>query len=103
LLGEIHQILLNDFSMQMSPKTVNYGGKNLDFGVGFGYRNNTTFLPLFCRQKGQLIRRPDYKVCSYSLASAYFKAMFLAFIKAIVSNAYSMSLLCAFFSNFVNK
>jgi len=39
--------------MQMSPKTVNYGGKNLGFGdgrflqkigfgVGFGYRNNTT-------------------------------------------------------------
>jgi len=27
LLGEIHQILLNDFSMQMIPKTVNYGGK----------------------------------------------------------------------------
>jgi len=38
--------------MQMSPKTVNYGGKprfqrgtvfvkNLGFGVGFGYRNNT--------------------------------------------------------------
>jgi len=39
--------------MQMSPKTVSYGGKNLDFGderflqknlgfgVGFGYRNNT--------------------------------------------------------------
>jgi len=53
LLGEIHQILVNDFSMQMSPKTVSYGGKNLDFGderflqknlgfgVGFGYRNNT--------------------------------------------------------------
>ena len=52
MLGEIHQILLNDFSMQMSPKTVNYGGKNLGFGdrrflqknlgfgVGFGYRNN---------------------------------------------------------------
>jgi len=34
LLGEIHQILLNDFSMQMSPKTVNYGGKNLGFGNG---------------------------------------------------------------------
>jgi len=34
LLGEIHQILLNDFSMQMSPKTVNYGGKNLGFGDG---------------------------------------------------------------------
>jgi len=54
LLGENHQILLNDFSMQMSPKTVNYGGKNLGFGdgrflqknlgfgVGFGYRNNTS-------------------------------------------------------------
>jgi len=39
--------------MQMSPKTVNYGrkprfrqrtvfAKNLGFGVGFGYRNNTT-------------------------------------------------------------
>jgi len=40
--------------MQMSPKTVNYGGKNLGFGdgrflqknlgfgVGFGYRNNTS-------------------------------------------------------------
>jgi len=40
--------------LQMSPKTVNYGGKNLGFGdgrflqknlgfgVGFGYRNNTT-------------------------------------------------------------
>jgi len=27
LLGEIHQILLDDFSMQMSPKTVNYSGK----------------------------------------------------------------------------
>jgi len=27
LLGEIQQILLNDFSMQMSPKTVNYGEK----------------------------------------------------------------------------
>ena len=27
LLGEIYKILLNDFSMQMSPKTVNYGGK----------------------------------------------------------------------------
>jgi len=38
--------------MQMSPKTVNYGGKprfrratvfakNLGFGVSFGYRNNT--------------------------------------------------------------
>ena len=26
-VGEIHQILLNDFSMQMSPKTVNYVGK----------------------------------------------------------------------------
>jgi len=34
LLGEIHQILVNDFSMQMSPKTVNYGGKNLGFGDG---------------------------------------------------------------------
>jgi len=44
---------LKDFSMQMSPKTVNYGwkktrfrqrtvfAKNLGFGVGFGYRNNT--------------------------------------------------------------
>jgi len=42
--------------MQMSPKTVNYGGKkprfqqrtifgkNLGFGVGFGYRNNTNFM-----------------------------------------------------------
>jgi len=41
--------------MQMSPKTVNYGGenlgfgdgrflqKNLGFGVGFGYRNNARF------------------------------------------------------------
>jgi len=39
--------------MQMNPKTVNYGrkprfrqqtvfAKNLGFGVGFGYRNNTT-------------------------------------------------------------
>ena len=38
--------------MQMSPKTVNYGGKNLGFGDGFcknlgfgdgfGYRNNIT-------------------------------------------------------------
>jgi len=40
--------------MQMSPKTVNYGrkkprfrrrtvfAKNLGFGVGFGYRNNTS-------------------------------------------------------------
>jgi len=54
-------------------------------------------MPLFWHQKGQLIRRPDYKICSYSVASAYFKAMFLAFIKAIVSNAYRMSLLCAFF------
>ena len=35
------QILLNDFSMQMSPKTVNYCGKNVGFGVGFGYHNNT--------------------------------------------------------------
>ena len=34
MLGEIHQILLIDFSMQMSPKTVKYGGKNLGFGVG---------------------------------------------------------------------
>jgi len=34
LLGEIHQILLNDFIMQMSPKTVNYGGKKLGFGDG---------------------------------------------------------------------
>jgi len=54
LLGEIHQILLNDFSMQMSPKAVNYGGKKprfrrrtvfakkLGFGVSIGYRNNTT-------------------------------------------------------------
>ena len=54
LLGEIHQILLNDCIMQMSPKTVNYAGKNLGFGdgrflqknlgfgVGFGYRNNTS-------------------------------------------------------------
>ena len=53
LLGEIHQIRLNDFSMQMSPKTVNYDRKNLGFGdgrflqkktgfgVGFGYRYNT--------------------------------------------------------------
>jgi len=44
--------------MQMSPKTVNYGGKNLGFGEGrflhkklgfgvsFGYRNNTTINPL---------------------------------------------------------
>ena len=52
----MHQILVNDFSMQMSPKTVNYGGKdlgfgngrflqkNLGFGVGFGYRNNTTLI-----------------------------------------------------------
>jgi len=43
--------------MQMSPKTVNYGGKksrfrrrmvfakNLGFGVGFGYLNNTNQLP----------------------------------------------------------
>ena len=55
MLGEIHPILLNDFSMQMSPKTVKYGRKNLGFGdgrffeknlgfgVGFGYRNNTTY------------------------------------------------------------
>ena len=28
------KILLNDFSMQMSPKTVNYGGKNLGFRDG---------------------------------------------------------------------
>ena len=54
MLGEIHEILLDDFSMQMSPKTVKYGGKNLGFGdgrflqknlgfgVGFGYRKNTT-------------------------------------------------------------
>jgi len=38
--------------MQMRPKTVNYGGKNLGFGngcffaknlgFGFGYHNNTT-------------------------------------------------------------
>jgi len=46
----------NDFSMQMSPKTVNYSGKkprfrrrtvfakNLGFGVGFEYHNNTTIL-----------------------------------------------------------
>jgi len=52
---EIHQILLNGFSMQMSQKTVNYGGKKLGFqrravfgkklgfGVGFRYSNNTTF------------------------------------------------------------
>ena len=32
--GAIHRILLNYFSMQMSPKTVNYGGKNLGFGDG---------------------------------------------------------------------
>jgi len=42
--------------MQMSPKSVNYGGKkprfrrgtvfakNLGFGVGFGYRNNSTVI-----------------------------------------------------------
>jgi len=52
LLGEIHQILLNDFSMQLSPKTVNCGRKDLGFsegrflqknlGFGFGYRNNTS-------------------------------------------------------------
>ena len=42
--------------MQMSPKTVNYGRKslgfgngrflqkNLGFGVGFGYRNNTNLV-----------------------------------------------------------
>jgi len=53
-VGEIHQILLNDFSMQMSPETINYGGKkprfrrwtvfckNVGFGVGFGYCNNTS-------------------------------------------------------------
>ena len=51
--AKIHQILPNNFSMQMRPKTVNYGRKNLGFGngrflqknlgfgVGFGYRNNT--------------------------------------------------------------
>jgi len=33
-MGEIYQILLNDFSMQMSPKTINYGRKNLGFGEG---------------------------------------------------------------------
>jgi len=44
--------------MEMSPKTVNYGGKkprfrrqtvfakNLGFGVGFGYRNNTSFVTI---------------------------------------------------------
>ena len=31
---KVTKILLNDFSMQMSPKTVNYGGKNLGFGDG---------------------------------------------------------------------
>ena len=34
LVGEIHGILLNDFSTQMSPKTINYGGKNLGFSEG---------------------------------------------------------------------
>jgi len=54
LLGEIHQIFKNQFSMQMSPKTVKYGGKtwvsatdgfckNLGFSVSFEYRNNTKF------------------------------------------------------------
>jgi len=43
LLGEIHQILLNDFSMQMSPKTVNYGGKNLGFGDGRFLQKNLGF------------------------------------------------------------
>jgi len=53
---EIHQILLNSFSMQMSQKkpsimaekNLGFGDgrfleKKLGFGVGFGYRNNTTF------------------------------------------------------------
>ena len=50
--GKIHQILLDDFNMQMSLKAVNYGGKprfwrqtvlqkKLSFGVSFGHHNNT--------------------------------------------------------------
>jgi len=55
--------------MQMSPKTVNYGGKNLafgdrrflqknlGFGVGFGYRNNTNVhqCTVFLKEKCNLL------------------------------------------------
>jgi len=52
LMETFHQILLNDFSMQMSPKPSIMAekprsrqrtvfAKNLGVGVGFGYRNNT--------------------------------------------------------------
>jgi len=39
MLGPVNRLtvnnpILNDFSTQMSPKTVNYGGKNLGFGNG---------------------------------------------------------------------
>ena len=39
LLDKIH---LDNFSVETCLKSVNSGGKNLGFGGGFGYCNNTT-------------------------------------------------------------
>ena len=38
---KIHRIYLDNFRIETRLKTVNSGGKNLGFGGGFGYRNNT--------------------------------------------------------------
>jgi len=41
LLDKIHWIYLDNFSVETCLKSVNSGGKNLGFGGGFGYHNNT--------------------------------------------------------------
>jgi len=69
----------DDFSMQMSPKTINYGGKprfrrrtvfakNLGFGVGFGYRNNTRIhcLPIFVKHSHFLLSEVISKRITFS-------------------------------------
>jgi len=37
-------LTIDNFSIEARLKTVNSGGKNLGFGGGFGYRNNTSIL-----------------------------------------------------------
>jgi len=63
--------------MQMSQKTVNYGGKNLGFGEGrflqknlgfgvsFGYRNNTTNYWRVPREQNYTCRSRDQTVVQH--------------------------------------
>jgi len=72
--GTIHQILLEDFSMQMSLKTVNYNSKNLGygdgrflqknlgFGIGFGHRNNTSYCCIVVVADDTVPSRTSYDV-----------------------------------------